>query len=49
MLESDYPYFSGDTGTEGACQHDVNKIEHFTGHYGQITGSIDDMKARVMQ
>ena len=49
MKDSDYSYFSGTSGTEGACQHDVNKIEHFTKEYGQIYGGVDDMKARVMQ
>jgi len=48
MLDSDYPYFSGNSGTEGACQHDPNNIEHFTKEYGQIYGGVDDMKARVM-
>jgi hypothetical protein len=32
MLEDDYPYFSGSTGTEGACQHDSTKT------VGKVTG-----------
>lgn len=25
MSYEDYPYFSGDTGSEGACKHDASK------------------------
>jgi len=49
MKDSDYEYFSGNTGTEGPCLHDESKIFHHTKEYGQITSGIDDMKARVMQ
>ena len=48
MLDSDYPYFSGDTGSHGDCKHKKDKINGKTHSYGQITTTVSDMKAKAM-
>jgi len=49
MYDSDYPYFSGNSGSEGACNHDANKTKGKVSSYGQITTNVTDMKAKAMQ
>jgi len=49
MLEQDYPYTSGSTGTETACRHDDSKTVGKIASWSQLTDSVDDMKARVRQ
>lgn len=49
MLDSEYPYVSGNTSTEQNCRHDSNNIELYTKEYGQIYGSVDRMKSTLME
>ena len=49
MYDSDYPYFSGNSGSEGACKHDATKTKGNVSSYGQITTNVTDMKAKAMQ
>ena len=49
MKGSDYPYFSGTTGWEGECKHDASKTVGKVREWGQITGTISDVKAKVAQ
>jgi len=39
MLDADYPYTSGNTGTETSCAHDTTKVIGKVGEYRQIRGS----------
>lgn len=48
MTDADYPYTSGNTGTETKCAHNYEAIEHYTHSYGQITTNTDDMKRKLM-
>ena len=47
MLDSDYPYTSGSTGTETLCAHAVNKTVGKVTRWGKITTSIVDVKAKL--
>ena len=49
MTGADYPYFSGTTGWEGQCKHDASKTVGKVREWGQITGTISDVKAKVAQ
>ena len=49
MTNEDYPYFSGNTGSEGDCKHDASKIEGKVSHWGQIRDNITEVKAKVMK
>ena len=48
MLESDYPYTSGTTGTETACAYDASKGVTYVSSYGQTQGT-DANLARLAQ
>lgn len=49
MLEADYPYTSGRTGTESQCVHDDTKVVGKAKEWGQITTNVSDMKDKTMQ
>lgn len=49
MLEADYPYTSGRTGTETQCVHDDSKVVGKAKEWGQITTNVADMKETAMQ
>ena len=50
MLDADYPYTSGSTGTETLCAHDGDKIvgDRVT-TWGQVRGTLEDVKNKVKQ
>ena len=47
MLDSDYPYTSRNTGRETQCQHDWSKTVGTASNWGQITTTIEDVKAKL--
>jgi len=47
MLEADYPYTSGNTSTETQCKHDWNKTVGKASAWGQVTQSVDAIKAKL--
>merc|ERR1712060_715804 len=49
MLEGDYPYTSGNTSVETQCKHDWNKTVGKASGWGQVTQSVDAMKAKLTE
>ena len=49
MLEEDYPYTSGNTSTESQCAHNASKTVGTASSWGQITTSVDDIKAKLAE
>ena len=50
MLESEYPYTSGATGTDGACIYDASRATTVktSGFTNIARNSVSDMKAALM-
>jgi len=46
MLESDYPYTSGTSGSTGKCKHDSSKVVGNVSSYGAVT-TVNIMKAKL--
>ena len=47
MTDTEYPYTSGDSRTEGECAHKSEKTVDKVSNYGQITGSVAEVKAKL--
>merc|ERR1719181_1638477 len=49
MLEGDYPYTSGNSSVETQCAHNASKTVGTASGWGQITTSVDDIKAKLAE
>ena len=47
MTDEEYPYYSGDTQTHGACQYDRSKAEDIIKGWGKVNGNVSEMVAAL--